>query len=76
MKTSRLPYDITIECRRIQRAPVRKALVAWLTVLLASLILCIALGVLAGASSPLSGFFAGVVVLAGIKSAHYLLTRH
>jgi hypothetical protein len=76
MKTSRLPYDLTLECRRVHRIHLLKAQLAWIFVGLASLVLCIAIGVLAGATTPFAGIFAGFVVLAGFKSAHYLLTRH
>jgi hypothetical protein len=76
MKTTRTPYGLDLECRRLHRYHSLKAQLAWFFVFLASLILCVSLGMLAGAASPLAGLFAGFVVLAGLKSAHYLLTRH
>lgn len=74
---NRIPFDLTIDCRRAHRDRLLKRQIAWVAILLAVMILCVSLGVLvASAQSALLSVLAGLVVLGGVKGAHYLLTRH
>ena len=70
------PFDVTLDCRRAHRHRTIKRQLAWFATLLTMLQLCVALGVLIAASnSILFAFLSVTIILAGIHSARYLLTR-
>lgn len=70
------PQDLTLDCRRSHRDRHLKRQLAWLAIGLTLTLLALALGIMASTvrSLPLT-FLAGLIILAGLKSAHYL-TRH
>ena len=76
MKTSHIPFDLTLELRALQAAQRRARLVACCGVCLWAVILGAGLGalVVANPSCWAVGAIAGVTGL-GVASLHYLLSR-
>jgi hypothetical protein len=73
----RFPYDLTLDMRRAHSRRLFRRQLAWLSLYLALVLVCVSLGVLIATTNSLSlSFLAGFLILAGLKSAHYLLTRH
>jgi len=77
MRTSRIPYDLTLECRRIHRARVLKRQLAWLAVILTMVELATGWSLLINmVCDGLFSSLASLMLVAGIWGVYHLVTRH
>lgn len=76
MKTSRIPYDLTLEFRAYQAARRRNRIVAGTGAVLLLLMTVICNGVMMGTGSLWRCLGGVVITIWGSLGIHYFLTRH